>query len=38
MGPEVIKFPSPLFNQYSGFSQRREDLSIKQFVPQFTVE
>jgi hypothetical protein len=38
MGPEVIIFPSPTFNQYLGFGQRSEDLSIKQFVPQFTVE
>jgi len=38
MGPEVIIFPTPLLNDYLGFGQRREDLSIKQLIPQFTVE
>ena len=34
----VIIFPAPLFNQYPGFGQRGEDLSIQQLIPQFTVE
>jgi len=38
MGPEVIIFPAPFLNQDQGLSQSSEDLSIKQFVPQFTVK
>jgi hypothetical protein len=35
---DLIVFLSPLGNQYLGFGQRREDLPVEQFVPQFAVE
>jgi hypothetical protein len=38
MWSDLIVFLSPLGNQYLGFGQRREDLPVEQFVPQFAVE
>ena len=38
MRPHLIIFLPPLGNQYLGFGQRRENIPVEQFVPQFAVE
>jgi hypothetical protein len=38
MRPELIIFSPPVSNQYLSLGQCGEDLTVKQFIPQFAIE
>jgi hypothetical protein len=38
MGANLVVVPPPIFDEYLGFQQSCEDLSVDEFIPQLAVE